>query len=668
MSDTETNSSTTEVEHLDQPPSVTTIIEYFESALIELESTKDYISYATLLDFYLSDPSIYNDDDKILILKKLYDIFSNDIILLQEIGWDLPELFLNFYNSNEFDYQGSLLDDTELIKIIMKNFELLAKFGNPKEIFLKTTELISSFALNDDPTADEKTSRILDVKLHTLVELMSTSLKRINTIYPSRFLSMAITSLLNMAITYFDKFLNYRFVIRRLYSFARDYIPPLKPTNFMELHKINEQEAFKIESDENYLQRQLLKSYLTQISELSFKNVALDLSCELFKSLQLKNSGILPPTNETDEELFTSSRGLFSRVTQLALSFDIDLELEFDQLKKSSIEMFSKIDSKLSNDDKIQELLKISLNDKISYLFNPKMEKIPMNQGGLLLFITQYTKEISKLLPIKIYESIPITIRLISPGLISSNFQRLGNLDSIIFWNWVSIVKSTPEDFIKIPNYQLILFLQILIYFASTLDSKPTLRIVIFTLLTRVLTMIDECIRYDFLIDTLTMSPYPNSKIAMIPILKDLILRVKPLDLENKVQKDELDSLSSDLSKTNLNEGKQPPPLPKRQLHYIELNQSRIDDIYTLIRESIDENFISSESSKTIELNESNFKILLSYLNLLIGINSKFPKDKIKEIIEIVEKKLSLLDDDLKIQDPSVNIDFLKLAIDSLKK
>lgn len=567
---------------------------------------------------------------------------------MEEIGWDLPELFLRFFNL-DWDYKGSLVNDTDIIKSIMRNFDLVAKNGNPKELFLKSIELLAE--LDDADVSTDKAFKIVDIKVHTLIELLSTSLKRINTIYPSRFLSMALASLLRLFSTYTSKTVHLRFAVRRLYSFARDYIPPLKPSNYLKVHDITQEEASKIEDDENFLQRKLLQSFLTQIGDISFKNNSVDFSVELYKNLQYRFHGKLPPPIENDEELYTSTRGLFSRITQLTLSFDMNLEEDFIKIKKDSLNLLSKIDSSKNDDEKIQDLLKFSINDKINNLYHPETKKIQLNPTGELFFITHYTREISQLFPINFHEALAITIRFLSPGLISEKFQTYGAVDTSLFWCWASMINSKQSDFINIPNHELILFLQILIFYGS-ISNKPSIRLVTYTLLTRVLTFINEDSSYNFIIDTLTTAPFLNAKAAMVTILKDLILRIKT--------DSSIDSLNDSLEKIKINDTNDKPEIPTR--HYIELNKSRIEDIYALIRESIDDTFSNDDDI----INSGNFKITLSYLNLLITIKEKFPIDKLQEIINETELKLKKISN-FKSNDPTVNIGFISITLDSLR-
>lgn len=187
-----------------------------------------------------------------------------------------------------------------------------------------------------------------------------------------------------------------------------------------------------------------------------------------------------------------------------------------------------------------------------------------------------------------------------------------------------------------------------MIYYASTHD-RPSVRLVLYTLLTRVLTTIDEDTSYNFLVDTLTTAPFLNAKAAVVTILKDLIVRVKPTDI---------DALTDELEKSHLENDERKPKLPER--HYIELKNDRIDDIYALIRESIDETFHGEE------LNPASFKVTLGYLNLLITIKDRFPDDKIKEIVKVTKKNIENLKDEQSSDDPTVNVNFISMALESL--
>lgn len=619
-------------------PSAATIVEYLNQALVDLRETEDYLSYATLIDVHMSDESRFTIDEKVQLISELNKILTENPDITYEIGWDLPELVLNYLDAG-WDIEA--LRKSPIVVLSMNTFELLAKNGNPKENFIKVIELLSSFKYpsKDDENFSKK-DRMVDVKIHILFELLSSSLKRINTIYPSKFLGMALGAILKFVSNYTNYATNIRILLRRTYTFIRDYIPPLKPINYIEENNLTKEEASKIEEDENYLQSVLLQSFITHLYSICFTRYSLSLSFKHYHNLQLTKKGFLPIDYTSEiEDPSTSNYTIFLRLLTLASSFDIDIEFEFEKLQSDSIELFSKIDDEKSDDDKIQDLLKFSINDLISNLYHPESKTIPKSSIGLLILSSQFCFE-DKLLEIKTHELILLTIRFLSPGLISQKFRSFGCLDSLLYLNWLNIMNNEKlNDYKKVPKYQINLFLQIIIFYSSV-TNDPSIGLISYTLLTKILTLIDEENSYEFLIDTLTTAPYQNAKMAIISILKDLILRVK---------NDEVEELTEDLEKISLNSK---PTVPKRS--YISLSNSRMNDIYSLIRESIDETFENG-------FNENSSKLTLGYLNLLIGLRKIFSKNLQLEIINVLNDYLEENNEN----DDNI-LQLIKLANDSL--
>lgn len=639
---------------------VDTVCEYLESAIEDYKNDGDYLSYATILEEYLGNPIIYTEEENVKILSKLYQVLENNLNLLYEISWDLPGLLLRYYETGiDFDY--GLRKNRGLVDCVMKLFDLVSKNGNSKELFIKAIELfndLQKISLIDND--DDKFLKVVDLKIHMLLQLLTICLKRIKTIYPSKFLSMAVASILKLYSWYAKQTHHLVFVSRRLYGFARDYEPPMKPDDYLKRESFDSDKDFEneveiqktIESDENYLQVTLLQSFLTQLVMISFKDWNVKFALEFYKSYQFKCLNKIPTSEEFDNNE-TPIEVILSRTTQLALSYDIELEESFTKIKSDSINLFKPVnESDKSIDDKVQDLIKFSINDNISNLYHPDVKTIQMSQIGLLYMVTQYTKEINNLFDIKPSEAIALTIRFISPFLISENFKHEGVVDAVLFWNWVSILKNGANEhyFSGIPKHQILLYLQILTFISAT-NSNPSVRMITLTLLTRNLTLLDEETSYTFLVDTLTSVPYDNVKSAIIKILKDLIIRPKLTvdDISNKLA-------NADIKDEPANNDKK-PSLPQR--FYINLNNDRINDINALILENIDETFNS--------INENNSKVLLSYLNFTIGIKDKLPVDDIKEIILKADQQINSYNDS-KIGEDKLDLDLLTFALESLKR
>lgn len=579
--------------------------------------------------------------EKCTLLRGLEDILEANLDIVEEIGWDLPELFLNF-----FDLEGDFEDGiarNEAVKLTMHGFEIVAKNGNAKEVFIKTIELLDGLNYSRNDTG--KTDTILDLQIYALVELMSSCLKRINTIYPSKFLAMALGCLLKCYGRYVEHSEHPRFFIRRLYAFARDYIPPLKPTDYLETHKITQREAQSIDDDENYLQRVLLQSFLTNITGMGMKHGSLLLSMRAFHDIKLKSVGLQPFPHQRGDELVDSTLDCFGRILTLAWSFDMDIVEEYKKMKEDSLNLLSRIDSSKSDDDKIQDVLKLSVGEKVKSMFTSNSKTLPRSDTGLLCLTVLHHFENQLVPEMTVQEAVALHIRHLAPGLLSPEFQSNGALDFVLFCDWSVINETSPEEMAKIPHYQMILFLQTLVFYSATQENS-LVRMSLFTFLVRVLSLVSESVAYNFLVDTLATAPYENAKAAMINILKDLCLRVRP----------DVDSLSERLSESTLDgkEKQRAPELPPRR--YIQLTSERIDDIYTLVRECIEET-LGGEAVET-----GAFTTLLGYLNFLIGVKALFPKSKIQELVTITE---DLIANNPKTEEAK-NLEIATLACDSL--
>ncbi|KAH3676341.1 hypothetical protein WICPIJ_009121 [Wickerhamomyces pijperi] len=640
---------------------VESIIETITNAVEDVKETGDYLSYATLLDIHLSDPSKFTDEEKLLVVDTLITILKENEDILVEIAWDLPELILKYFDF-DWNFEGGLHSFPN-IAANMAVFDLLSRKANAKEMFLKAIELFETLDYSQLAGDDAKSERVLDIKLHILVELLSASIKRIRTLYPSKFLAMALSALLKSYVSYIPHTNSVKFIVRRFYIFIRDYVPPGRPHGFMEEHGLTQEEADKIEEDENYLQRTLLRSFTTNLFGLGTKNRSGNFAVELFVSLKSAYTGKLPSflegvldeEYEYDDDSMTSTSLLFGRINTLMMSYDFIFDDEFERIKSDSMKLFSDIDVSEYNDDVLQKVLQITLTDKISQLYNHENEKIPQNEEGLLTACTSYVKQTAHTFPITFKEAIPLTLRFLSPGILSESFRNIGSIDVVIFWCWIAMIKSKPTDLQAIPKYQIMLFLQILLFYASILESQDA-RYVIITLLTRFVTMVDESTAYEFIINTLTGAPFENGKAAMVLILKDLTIRDRSVTATATVSDITKSLESSSISSTNV---PQPPKLPSRK--YIELNQSRVDDLYALTQQCIDDSF--NEETGSIS-NPEIFKTLLNYINLVISHKLKFKQEDLKSIVDACEakvekyKSLKKMDTSLDIQQ-GANIDFL---------
>ncbi|ODV59765.1 DUF1760-domain-containing protein [Ascoidea rubescens DSM 1968] len=808
--------------------SVDKICQFFHDAAKDAIKTKDFISYSTLIDIYLSNSNNYNDDEMEKLLATLHEILRNDVEfnnneLIYEIGWDLPEVLINFIESSSFKFK-SYLSNAPCIKSSLSIFDLLARYGNPKELFLKACELLSSLKchfkenqndkedeqketgdankdeenqnedqlnlelLVDQFSNDELKERFFDIKFHSLLELLLASLKRIHTNSPSKFLVMAITALLKLLNNNVDEILNLSFLARRLYVFARDYIPPLpldppKDSTFDNIYQFSE--------DELYLQRKLLQSFITHLAELSLKYTDLSLSLSFYSQLQLKFSLCNKPVisksksnketskNKTNNNDFSNAiqknirnyrstndemlKEITLRLMELSQSFDLNLEEIFEAdfinyskelylkilLEKGTLNIISNSikDQNLREEFIIREIFRISNDDfKRNSLismngngFSKKIgndndnDGIKLSKIGLLYICffsfsekldsnEEMTKKkiISSLLNFK--DVLLLSIRFLIPVLSISNDKNLTLSDflsfriaekrntvyteikdCILFGLWLSISREclTNNDIKDISkDKNLRIFLKILLQTLTTIisvdEKENNIRQSIYTLIVKILSLSDEEFCWEFLKDSIEFCPYSNARIAMVGILKDLLTRNKP------VIKDSISNIEENLKGMKIGENpseekteilkqsqSQPPSLPPRSSKFITLTNPRLQEIIELFKRSVEETFTvsinkdddenftisldleSKKSKYTNGIDENDFKLLLTYLNLLIGIKNMVPKEIIqKDVVSLIEETVKEFKEvaGKNPKENSPNVDLLLFILENFSK
>lgn len=132
MSESDTSSVTNASESTIETFEFDKVLKSLELAVEDINESKDYLSYSTLLDIYLSDPYKYSYEEREELLEHLLTILSNNTELTYEIGWDLPNLLILYVDLN-FQFDASIRDAPNVYKVL-KIFECLALNGNPKGV------------------------------------------------------------------------------------------------------------------------------------------------------------------------------------------------------------------------------------------------------------------------------------------------------------------------------------------------------------------------------------------------------------------------------------------------------------------------------------------------------------------------------------------------------
>lgn len=607
----------------------------------DAKETGDFLSYSTVLDIYLSDPSRYSVDEREELLSHVLAILSEDSELVYEIGWDLPSLLIPFMDS-DYDMSGPLRLVPCVYKVL-KLFELLAHDGNPKELFLKCTELLNSIKVTDHVTNDPDVAhKYYDIKLYCIFELIDSCLRRIHTLFPLRFLGMTVTSFINsIYLNPLERLSEAEFIWKRVFTFARNYTRPPLPEKI----DVDAAELKKINDDEDYLQRKLLTGFLTESISMVVRQSIVGLSVVYFDHLlhSLPNQ----PTFVKDYEL---NLPVLDRLYELALSFDMDLAADFNGFLVSTTELLDLLAPAGKLDDDITgelfEKLVVDFRKTFAHsLVDVEANEVTTSLGGSLnLYIySLVSRDQFEKISITIPQAISVGLRVVIPGIVHSSLCNRGLHDISILFSWIAMSttdKTAIElELAKIPSVLLRTYYQAILFVIISSNNNLFFRYTALTLLTKYLTLSPENVAYDFLMNCLKDCPYENVKAALVGVLKELVTK-------DKINED---ALAESLSKVSVSKDESvAPPLPARDAakkeKYITLTEERVAEILDVIENYIKLTFVVDESGPT--LNQGTVSMLLASLNLLILLKRELlvPQDEVEKLTDQVLEKSEALE------------------------
>lgn len=652
------------------------IIALITNASKDAVETKDFLSYSTLLDIYLGDPTKFKNSEREELLDALLAVLSSSDELVHEIGWDIPQLLLPYVESSDADLSGPIRSLPGVYKTL-KIFEVLALKGNPKELFLKCCELLTTIKIEDIASTDDINEKIqfFEVKLYCIFELVDASLKKIKTFYPSRFLSMAVTSFINMVYqNNIDSSHLIQFILRRAYSFARNYNSLPLPDD---VSSVTNEELAKLTSDEEYLQQKLLTAFITQAVQVAMKNYYFGYSNDHFSYLQ--------SLIDNKKQGYTSDVPALDRLGELALSFDLDLTQIFKDYVSHGDKLLNSVDLNQLDDDVSGEIFEKIIIDYqkvvLTTIIDQKVEKINNSTIGSVIIFMHKIAVSRKFDQIDICfkDALSITLRSIVPQMIQHSFILEVMIDISIFVSWYSLHQlqlkgESPELAIaNIPKQHLTVYYQALLHTIIFCDSRKNFRFIVITLLTKVLASSPESITYPFIIDSLKSCPFDKVIAVLVGIFKELLIKSKPQPKE--IQKSIDNDLADKLNKVKLDNKSKPPPLPRRDTQiserYITLDQERFEHLADLISNSIDSTFV--EDGSEISINPVKLSTLTAYLNLLVVMknNAIVVKniDLLNGLVEKVENSIK----SIKSKEDNPNVfegnaaDMLTITIDRIK-
>lgn len=572
-------------------------LEQVLDALSAAARDPDVLVYSTVLDIHLSEPKRYTTEEREQLLGHILETLRENEKLVYEIGWDLPSLLVPYVDS-DYDFKGPIRDAPCVYKVL-KIFELLALHGNPKELFLKSTELLSSIK-SDVPGLDIFIlEKFYDVKIFCLFELVDSCLKRIETLYPLRFLAIAAAAFINaIYINPCETNLAAQFFWKRLYLFARNYKSPPTPKNPDGLPE----DLARIKDDEEYLQRLLLTAFITEGINLVARRWAVSYLVDLFTYLQASLAN--------NVEGYVVEMPVLDRLYELALSFDMELSTEFKNFVKQSNELVKEPETE--DVSGLFQALMADYEATFATSLVTSSKKVVDSKFGVLSLYTHHVCTTRRFdVPFTFKDALSITFRLVVPAFVNPKLFHKGHQDLAVFWIWYVIHSGARSDVEKeiasISHTLLATFFQALLHILVTNPASPNFRFVTLTLLTRLLSLSPQGTAYSFVLDTLRNCPYENIKAALVGVFKELVTKEREGAL--------------DLAMAQLTVSETAPPLPPRDKKtYIELTSLRFAEVLALVKQSAQATLRRSDAE--VVFNAQSLPTLLALLNFLISVKS----------------------------------------------
>ncbi|SSD59530.1 uncharacterized protein SCODWIG_01291 [Saccharomycodes ludwigii] len=647
------------------------------------EGTDDPISLITIIDIYTQQ--LLKTSNETLILQFL-DVLQDELIkaddrLLKEIGWDLPKILLQFIR---FDYLNVniQLKFNKPLRIVMRCFNELVLRGNPKELFLTGCELLNNLNFDDEKAEEKKVCMNLDfskinqvltrdpaeftleLKFHILEELVSSTMRKIdNNPFPSKFLAMSTDSLLRFIRNNNSKIQDSFFILRRIYTFIRGYEPPQyhSTTHTAPITDYDEE-------GENLLQRKLLVNFTTTVFPILFNTHTGQLAWIYYsENISCNQEDIRKARDLEKNPAYHEFITLYERFYQLCNSFDVDIEKEFVNLCcEESKSIYNAIPQTTSSDAISQVIFQLPVAYEFSKLKNER--KIPINFDGILLLACYHyhKNDVTSAPPqLNLTNMIYLFLRVTSPGTISPALKNDIVKECVYFFIWycfkhAASCESLMEELSKISSFILITFFQLLLLDNITPNYTGLLpnaasRMCSLTLLTRFLCLSPNKVSFEFIKDTLLSCPYPEGKVFIISIMKDLMTRKCNVSAVNTTLNIELSNLhltaansSAENSDINVDKGISPTLSEKGSACcYIEINDDIMATIHSLtmlcidtIRKSaltifdVGTSIGDSNGSDSFKVN---LQILLSYLNFYCSVYQKWNSN----LLEIVNSEIS---------------------------
>ena len=644
-------------------------------AKLELAFTNerdDPISISTIISVFC-DQLGDTFTEKKKFLECLVNLLRANPRVVYELGWDLPKPLLSLIHTGGDEKGAEGRDD--LIDKISDCINEISIHGNAKECLLTWCELLctspASIEGGDDPVDQSSISDFeITCKARLLIPYFINLLTRIKTLYPSKFLGMVVSSILNFVQHNSSYIGNPHSLLLMIHDFCKSYEnhQSKRPIPVATDEGVSEADLSKIVEDEKILQGKLMRSLVTFTFGTCLRN---------FEAAKFDTYYPMDMTAKT-ELAFEHERefmDLCKKYLSLAKLYGIDLETE---LRKYALEARNIYKSALDKIDTTTEEGEKQLNEAIyelSYTYFMKTgldpTEIVSDPNGILLLIganylvngNSGTADVE--VNINIEDGLYIYLRIATASFYSELCHNPAAESVARLLIWKVLTQFGQEEcrkvFEHIPASITNAFLQVMLLKSCTETSQPA-RDQSLSLLGVILGLIEEETTFSFAIDTLLTCPYITAKTLILTILKNLLLRhithTTPHITEDEENRDKTPQTPS---APQAPQAPLPPPLPPRT--YIKITEDRMAAIHSLTMmaiEPIEDATLHKKPPKKADL-----VLLLSYLNFLTGLRHKWDRT----LLQITcDKVASALADDNVEETTEPEVTYIKLANDVLGK
>lgn len=623
------------------------------------EEKDDFVSLVTIIDMYNEQVNSGKSiKEKERYLDALLKILKDNPVTLKEIGWDLPKGLLQFFSRKNINVNKHLVF-SPLVSSVMDCFNELAINGNPKECLLTACELVSTLhiVLTETGDSDEENEDLNDsnrndasnitdelsvitpeigqymakntvefipnLKIYVLFEFMSLLLKRVDTLYPSKFLAMVTSAIIKYVTTNVQAMDDPHFILRIVYKFCTNYSPAQPSVSLTDGISTNDLE--KIRDDESALQKKLLANLSVFVISNCLKNHSGNIDKIYFKTLMHKKTD----ENEIDASVLQTCHQYYEYVTSL----DVHMK---ELLEKCLVESRSIYNSLLMNPAASTPEFKEEINQlvyEVSYAYQIKKladeKSLELDQYGVvILSAIHYSKNGTHLLPqIDIQSAIYLYLRCTTASLFSEIYENKFLESSVRYWLWVSTTETSTEKIKcalqELPGHITTAFLQMLLMKTCNEFNNDT-KLTEITLLRRILCLMPESTSFTFIFETLLHCPYITAKIAVLDILRDMMIRSP-----EAANRDETVGLIEQQNSGNTaNSVPIMPTLPPRP--YITINEDRMASIHSIA-------LICFSAAKQKKRTQGDLLLVLTYMKFFVSLRNKWDLG----LLTLINKEIS---------------------------